>query len=129
MEIKQIDDELSYRYGCRQDGLYELWFGRREAYKPVQFILLSTPTHKANSDSDLRWMSAEELDAEMDWKPATELTEAVKRITEEMVEQSCSGQANQERFCNAQAEAEFLQQPVIYSQRRQRYKFIEQNER
>jgi hypothetical protein len=66
--------------------------------------------------SPLRWMSIEELDALCDWQPAPELTEALRKVREQIAEEASSEQANQERFRDAQAVANFLQQPVIYSQ-------------
>ncbi len=66
--------------------------------------------------SPLRWISVEELDAEMDWQPSPELTAAFRNVREQMAEQANSEQANRERLRDAQAVADFLRQPVLHSQ-------------
>jgi hypothetical protein len=66
--------------------------------------------------SSLQWMSIDELNAEIDWQPSPELTAAFRNVREQMAEQANSEQANRERLRDAQATADFLRQPVLYSQ-------------
>ncbi len=79
---------------------------------------MNEPT-KTTTDAPLHgivpplWMSIEELDAVCDWQPAPELTAVFRQAAE----RADSEQANRERLRDAQATAEFLRQPVIYSQR------------
>lgn len=70
----------------------------------------------ASHCSSLRWMSAEELDAVCDWQPAPELTSAFRAVREKIAERANSEEANRERLRDAQAAADFLKQPVVYSQ-------------
>ena len=81
--------------------------------KPKDPAAISDPT----DCSPLRWMSIEEVEASLVRKPPSEMAEAFRRVREKMAEHANSEQANRERLRDAQAIADFLRQPVVYSQR------------